>query len=166
MHNISSVVKLFLRELPEPLIPSKHYDSLIAANEVEDYEARLTEVRVIVWSAPHAEFEALKRLMYHLERYVNPAFHCFLELTQRDRVTDHESFNAMHASNLSIIFAPTIIRPPNGPSSFALAMKNLGAAANIIKLLITQAAWIFSAHEQGHSAENKEEVLTDEASRT
>lgn len=49
----------------------------------------------------------------------------------------------MHAANLSIIFAPTLLQPPPGPSSFALSMTNLGKAANIVKSLILQQNWIF-----------------------
>lgn len=49
----------------------------------------------------------------------------------------------MHAANLSIIFAPTLLQPPPGPSSFALSMTNLGKSANIVKSLILQQNWIF-----------------------
>lgn len=47
----------------------------------------------------------------------------------------------MHAANLSIIFAPTLLRAPPGPASFGLSMTNLGKAANIIKSLILRSAW-------------------------
>jgi hypothetical protein len=58
----------------------------------------------------------------------------------------------MHAANLSIIFAPTLLKPPPGPASFGLSMTNLGKAANIVKSLILQQHWIFG-----------EEVVEEEA---
>jgi hypothetical protein len=51
-----------------------------------------------------------------------------------NRVTDNEGVNAMHAGNLAIIFAPTLLKPPPGPSSFAISMTNLGKAVNLIKV--------------------------------
>lgn len=50
----------------------------------------------------------------------------------------------MHAANLSIIFAPTLLKPPPGPASFSLSMGNLGKAANLIKSLILQQHWLFA----------------------
>lgn len=40
VHNVTGLVKMFLRELPEPLIPFNLYSAFIAANGIEDYDDR------------------------------------------------------------------------------------------------------------------------------
>lgn len=63
----------------------------------------------------------------------------------------------MHAGNIAICFAPTLLRPPPGPESFGQAMSNLGKAALLIKSLILTAHWIFAeeseAVDAGHTPE-------------
>lgn len=80
----------------------------------------------------------------------------------------------MHASNLAIVFAPTILRPPDGSDSYAIlskfspaqakmlttelksttAVSNLGKAAKLVASLIVQHNWIFSGQEVEEDAEN------------
>ena len=88
-------------------------------------------------------------------------------------VTDYESINCMYATNLAIVFGPTLLRPPPGPSGFASAMANLGHHQNIVKNLILQCHWIFEpqnfddanaaelADEQSESKKTSEQDLPD-----
>ncbi|SGY38056.1 BQ5605_C003g01950 [Microbotryum silenes-dioicae] len=138
VHNVSGLLKLFLREMPEPLIPCDLYEPFIIANAIEDYDERLYAIRDLVWRLPQPNFHLLRRLSEHL-----------------DKVTDHEEVNSMHAANLSIIFAPTLLKPTPGPTAFGLSMTNLGKAANIIKSIILQQNWIFG-----------EEVVEEEQEHT
>ncbi|SCV68009.1 BQ2448_130 [Microbotryum intermedium] len=150
VHNVSGLLKLFLRELPEPLIPHDLYEPFISANAIEDYDERLYAIRDLVWRLPQPNFHLLRRLSEHL-----------------DKVTDHEEANSMHAANLSIIFAPTLLKPTPGPAAFGLSMTNLGKAANIIKSIILQQNWIFGEvveEEQDHTpALQASRELADEA---
>ncbi|KAL8284099.1 hypothetical protein RQP46_004848 [Phenoliferia psychrophenolica] len=145
VHNVSGLVKMFLRELPDPLIPFNFYDAFLEANSIDDYDERLYALRDLAWKLPAPNFLLLRRLTEHL-----------------DRVTDNEDVNAMHAANLSIIFAPTLLRAPPGPASFGLSMTNLGKAANIIKSLILRSAWIFG-EETDNQVEETELPLEEEA---
>ncbi|KAM0793470.1 hypothetical protein ACM66B_000912 [Microbotryomycetes sp. NB124-2] len=127
VHNVTGLLKLFLRELPEPVIPFELYLEFIASNSIEDYDERHYAIRDLIWRMPQPNFVLLRSLMEHL-----------------DKVTDNEGVNAMHAANLSIIFAPTLLKPPPGPAAFGLSMTNLGQAANAIKAIILQQHWIFA----------------------
>lgn len=167
VHNITSLIKLYLRELPDPLIPHDFYDEFMSANMVEGYDERLYAIRDLVWRLPKDHFQLLRRLTEHLEKYVpfNPtsSYLSYTKLISLSpiRVTDHESINAMHGANLALVLAPTLLQPsPHLPNSFAVAMSNLGKSANLIKSLIVQEAWIFGTQEpeQDHEREGEGEV--------
>ena len=68
VHDLTGVVKLFLRELPDPLIPCDFYHPFIDAMLIEDYDARLFAIRDLAWSLPQANFHLLRRLTEHLDR--------------------------------------------------------------------------------------------------
>ncbi|KAM0756568.1 hypothetical protein T439DRAFT_309052 [Meredithblackwellia eburnea MCA 4105] len=140
IHNITGLIKMFLRELPEPLIPFDFYAPFLEANAIQEFDDRLYAIRDLVWSLPSPNFHLLRRLTEHL-----------------DRITDHEDVNSMHSANLAIVFAPNLLQPPPGPSSFALSMTNLGKAVGLVKQVISQTAWIFSEEQEAEETAGGEQ---------
>ncbi|KAJ2552472.1 hypothetical protein EV175_003297, partial [Coemansia sp. RSA 1933] len=136
---VSGVMKQFLRELPEPLMTYNLYDGFINAASIDDYDERLWAIKDLVHALPAANYTVLKRLGEHLER-----------------VTDYEEVNHMYGTNLALVFGPSLLRPPPGSSSFALAMSNLGHAQSVIKNLILQYHWIFDVEEESEPIEDGE----------
>ncbi|ORY07849.1 RhoGAP-domain-containing protein, partial [Basidiobolus meristosporus CBS 931.73] len=128
---ISGVLKQWLRELPEPVLTFELYNDFIAAAAIEDYDTRLIEIKNLVVKLPTPNYILLKRLIEHLEM-----------------ITDYEDVNHMYASNLAIVFGPTLIRPPSGPLCFATSMANLGQQQAIVKNLILQYHWIFDVEKE------------------
>jgi len=61
-----------------------------------EFEARLTQIKEIVNSLPHAHQAAVK----YLFRFLN-------------EVTQHSEQNRMSPSNLAIVFGPNILRSPS-----------------------------------------------------
>lgn len=72
VHNVSGLVKMFLRELPDSLIPFNFYDGFLGANGIDDYDDRLYALRDLVWKLPAPNFLLLRRLTEHLDRWVSP----------------------------------------------------------------------------------------------
>lgn len=68
VHNVTGLLKFFLRELPEPLIPFDLYDPFIAANLISDYDERLYAIRDLVWKMPQPNFQLMRRLTEHLDK--------------------------------------------------------------------------------------------------
>ncbi|KAK9768485.1 hypothetical protein K7432_000825 [Basidiobolus ranarum] len=128
---VSGVLKQWLRELPEPVLTFDLYDDFITAAAIEDYDTRLIAIKNLVTALPRPNYVLLKRLTEHLEM-----------------VTDYEDVNHMYASNLAIVFGPTLIRPPSGPLCFATSMANLGQQQAIVKNLILQYHWIFDVERE------------------
>ncbi|KAI9297348.1 hypothetical protein K502DRAFT_313094 [Neoconidiobolus thromboides FSU 785] len=128
---VACTLKQYLRDLPEPIATYELYDSFISAVTVEDYDERLFAIKDVLPKLPEQNYIFLKTLIEHLEH-----------------VTDFEETNHMYATNLAIVFGPTIFRPPPSESSFALSMANLGHQQNLVKNLILQYHWLFDVEAE------------------
>lgn len=68
VHNATGLLKLFLRELPEPVIPHDMYDAFISSHVIPGYDERLYAIRELVWKLPQPNFRLLRRFMEHLDK--------------------------------------------------------------------------------------------------
>ena len=93
IHSVTSALKQYLRKLPVPLITFDSYDGLLEAAQL-DGEARISGLRQSINGLPKAHKDTLEVLMLHLVR-----------------VIEHEKDNLMTPLNVSVVFAPTIMRP-------------------------------------------------------
>ncbi|XP_068184590.1 N-chimaerin isoform X2 [Antennarius striatus] len=100
---ITSALKLYLRDLPVPVISYEAYPRLIEAAKITDPEKKLEAFREALALLPPSHKETLSYLMAHLKR-----------------VTQNEKFNLMNAENLAIIFGPTLMHAPNMDAITAL----------------------------------------------
>ncbi|KAF9403947.1 hypothetical protein BGZ94_004443 [Podila epigama] len=94
--SITSVLKQYLRTLPEPLIPYDMYDDFMEAISLPQNEAKIQTFRDLLDQIPFAYYQTLKVLLEHLNRV---------------RELDH--INLMNAKNLSVVFGPTLMRNPD-----------------------------------------------------
>ncbi|KAI1292272.1 Protein FAM13A [Halotydeus destructor] len=91
----AALLKLFLRELPEPVIPLQlHPLFLEAAKEYSlDKEGAIVTIKELISLLPEENFSMLKYLSSFLRR-----------------VSNHESQNRMNSSSLGIVFGPNLFR--------------------------------------------------------
>lgn len=92
---VAGCLKLWFRELPEPLLTYALYPAFIEAAKVEDDYLRQIRLHEQVNELPDANYATLRFLMAHL-----------------DRVRAQEGINQMSAHNLAIVFGPTLLSPP------------------------------------------------------
>lgn len=92
---VANVLKLYLRKLPEPLLTFKLYPVFIniAKNEV-DLATTRAALKQAVDQLPFANYRTCAILFNHL-----------------NRVSKEHHVNQMTASNLGIVFGPTLLRP-------------------------------------------------------
>lgn len=90
---LASVLKCFLREMPEPLLTFECYENFITAANLENEQDRVTTLYDILKKLPQANYDLMERLMFHLAR-----------------VALHEETNRMSAASLAIVFAPCVLR--------------------------------------------------------
>lgn len=63
---VSSLLKLFIRSLPDPLLPIALYHSFIVADKLTDEAQRLNEIKHLLKKLPVHNYETLKHLVRHL----------------------------------------------------------------------------------------------------
>eukprot|EP01094_Clydonella_sp_ATCC50884_P014334 TRINITY_DN2471_c6_g1_i1.p1 TRINITY_DN2471_c6_g1~~TRINITY_DN2471_c6_g1_i1.p1 ORF type:complete len:629 (+),score=207.09 TRINITY_DN2471_c6_g1_i1:355-2241(+) len=93
-HAAAGVFKLYLRELPDPLLTHRFYDTFIAVQKNPDWEYRMTNLRKLVYALPPHHKNLLRELCKFL-----------LQVARNDSV------NKMSLPNLAIVFGPNILRP-------------------------------------------------------
>ncbi|XP_038581017.1 rho GTPase-activating protein 29 isoform X1 [Micropterus salmoides] len=153
-HDISNVLKLYLRQLPEPLILFRYYNDFIGlAKEsqriiVEELEAlRLSPTPVA--PAPAQVSVELNRVLFKIKdllRQLPPAHYKTLQflIEHLHRVTEQSEENKMTASNLGIIFGPTLIKPRQADAEVSLSsLVDYPYQALIVELLIRHYQMVF-----------------------
>uniref|UniRef100_A0A8D0FJP6 Rho GTPase-activating protein 29 n=1 Tax=Strix occidentalis caurina TaxID=311401 RepID=A0A8D0FJP6_STROC len=150
-HDISNVLKLYLRQLPEPLILFRLYNEFIglakeSQNVNEELDAKqaspkskkrqsicielnriIIKIKDLLKQLPLPNYNTLQYLVGHLHR-----------------VTEQSDENKMSASNLGIIFGPTLIRPRQTDATVSLSsLVDYPYQARVVELLITYYEKIF-----------------------
>ncbi|XP_061088914.1 rho GTPase-activating protein 22 isoform X2 [Conger conger] len=96
VHTVASLLKLYLRELPEPVVPFAKYQDFLTCAQLlgKDEEEGIQELMKQVKSLPQANYNLLKYICKFL-----------------DEVQSHSSENKMSVQNLATVFGPNILRP-------------------------------------------------------
>lgn len=137
VHSVAGLLKLYLRELPEPLFTFALYDDWIRCVEVED---RLNSLAELLKKLPDANYNNLAHLIK------------FLHL-----LTHYQEQNKMTSTNLAIAIAPSLLwsRPSDmdqvidneNLQSLSVQMNSFGISASnhavIIEALINNADILF-----------------------
>ncbi|XP_043850124.1 rho GTPase-activating protein 33 isoform X4 [Dromiciops gliroides] len=106
IHSVSSLCKLYFRELPNPLLTYQLYGKFSEAMSVPGEEERLVRVHDVIQQLPPPHYRTLEYLLRHLSR-----------------MAQHSANTSMHARNLAIVWAPNLLR------SMELESVGLGGAA-------------------------------------
>ncbi|XP_033762141.1 rho GTPase-activating protein 12-like isoform X2 [Pecten maximus] len=92
IHVLAGALKLFFRELKEPLFVYAQFDKFIAGISKKTRSDKLKQLKEQVNALPKYNYETLKFLCAHLMR-----------------VADQQSVNKMSFHNLAIVFGPTLM---------------------------------------------------------
>ncbi|CAI5799092.1 GTPase-activating 45 isoform X2 [Podarcis lilfordi] len=169
-HDISNVLKLYLRQLPEPIMPFRMYNSLmgLAKESVQGgaegrpgksiaelvdrgpetekaVVALVTKLRDLLKELPPENLSTLKYIVQHLRRIV-----------------EVEQENKMTPGNLGIVFGPTLMRPRPTEATVSLSsLVDYPHQARIVEALVTFYPAIF---ETGSALpENPEDAVREDA---
>ncbi|XP_032347555.1 rho GTPase-activating protein 22 isoform X4 [Camelus ferus] len=96
VHTVASLLKLYLRELPEPVVPFARYEDFLSCAQLltkDEGEGTLELAKQV---------SSLPLVNYNLLRYICK----FL-----DEVQSHSDVNKMSVQNLATVFGPNILRP-------------------------------------------------------
>ncbi|XP_060114063.1 rho GTPase-activating protein 33 [Heteronotia binoei] len=93
IHSVSSLCKLYFRELPNPLLTYQLYNKFAEAVSVSGNEERLVRVHDVIQQLPPPHYRTLEYLLRHLAR-----------------MAMHSQNTSMHIRNLAIVWAPNLLR--------------------------------------------------------
>nr|XP_035978596.1 rho GTPase-activating protein 29 isoform X2 [Halichoerus grypus] len=170
-HDICDVLKLYLRQLPEPFILFRLYKEFIdLAKEIqhvnEEHESKkdnpedkkwpstcieinriLIKSKDLLRQLPVSNFNSLHYLIVHLKRVVN-----------------HAEENKMNSKNLGVIFGPSLIRPR--PTTAPVTISSLAEYSNqarLVEFLITYSQRIFDGslqpQEDMHTVDSETKIF-------
>ncbi|KAI8065351.1 Rho GTPase activation protein [Gilbertella persicaria] len=125
-HDINAVtglLKLYFRELRNPLMTYEYYEWFLDAARMTDYEERMYQIKSVIHSLPKPNYLVLEYLMRHL-----------------GRVASYSDINKMEASNLALIFSVGLLRAPQEDLS-SIMMSDL--QSKVIEAIIQQVDWFF-----------------------
>ncbi|XP_060088216.1 rho GTPase-activating protein 29 [Heteronotia binoei] len=168
-HDISNVLKLYLRQLPEPLLLFRLYNEFIGlAKESQNINEELDMKRMSPRSKKgQSVCIELNRIILKIKDLLKllPAQNYntlqFL-IGHLHRVTEHSDENKMSASNLGIIFGPTLIRPRQTDATVSLSsLVDYPYQARVVELLITNYEKIFDIMLQPLSDASRSDESTN-----
>ncbi|XP_069006212.1 rho GTPase-activating protein 45 isoform X2 [Embiotoca jacksoni] len=177
-HDISNVLKLYLRQLPEPILPFHLYNRLMGlakeslqsegdaagAEESSSTNPAVGRGPELVDLGPDTQpdvlvlVDNLKELLKELPK-ANIATLRYITRHLR-RIAELEGDNKMSPSNLGIVFGPSIMRPrPTGATISLSSLVDYPHQARIVEALIVFYSSIFLSktaqqNKMSHSASN------------
>ncbi|KAJ8270752.1 hypothetical protein GJAV_G00118830 [Gymnothorax javanicus] len=120
-HDAASLLKLFIRELPHPLLTVEYMSVFIAVLKLPNKKQQLQALNLLILLLPESSRDTLKALMEFFQR-----------------VIDHKEHNKMTLNNVAVVMAPNIFmfkgfrNKISEQQEFAMAT----GTANIVRLLI------------------------------
>uniref|UniRef100_A0A672GSU5 Rho GTPase activating protein 12 n=1 Tax=Salarias fasciatus TaxID=181472 RepID=A0A672GSU5_SALFA len=105
IHVTTGALKMFFRELPEPLFTYGGFGDFVDAIKNPDYQQRLGSIRDLVQRLPRPNRDTLQALFQHLRR-----------------VIEHGESNRMTTQSVAIVFGPTLLRPETETGNMAVHM--------------------------------------------
>ena len=137
IHSVASLLKMYFRELPNPLCTYQLYQSFVNAvqgcntttrNSENDHD-RLLKMREAVQKLPPPHYRTLEYLMRHLAR-----------------VAKHGASTGMTTRNIAIVWAPNLLRSEELEGGGVAALQGVGVQAVVTEFLICYTDLIFCDH--------------------
>ncbi|XP_051564695.1 rho GTPase-activating protein 15-like [Myxocyprinus asiaticus] len=94
IHVITGALKMFFRELPEPLFPFRFFELFVETIKIKEPTQKVQAMKKLIHQLPKPNHNTMKLLFHHLRRV----------LTQSRQ-------NLMSTQGISIVFGPTLMWP-------------------------------------------------------
>ncbi|XP_026034935.1 rho GTPase-activating protein 12b isoform X5 [Astatotilapia calliptera] len=105
IHVTTGALKMFFRELPEPLFSYGSFNDFVNAIKCSDYKQRVNSIKDLIKKLPKPNHDTMQILFKHLRR-----------------VVDHGEANRMTTQSVAIVFGPTLLRPETETGNIAVHM--------------------------------------------
>ncbi|XP_018533722.1 rho GTPase-activating protein 12 isoform X8 [Lates calcarifer] len=105
IHVTTGALKMYFRELPEPLFTYTLFYDFVNAIKIPDYKQRVHSIKDLVRQLPKPHHDTMQALFKHLRK-----------------VIDHGEENRMTTQSVAIVFGPTLLRPETETWNMAVHM--------------------------------------------
>uniref|UniRef100_T1IL19 Rho-GAP domain-containing protein n=1 Tax=Strigamia maritima TaxID=126957 RepID=T1IL19_STRMM len=126
IHCVASCLKMYFRELPNPLLTYTLYDKFVSAVQTGE-SVRLLNMRDVVQQLPPPNYRTLEYLIRHLA--------C---------VASHGAETGMTPKNVAIVWAPNLLRSKELEIGSVAALQVVGVQAIVTEYLIRYVDLIFN----------------------
>ncbi|XP_059827948.1 rho GTPase-activating protein 12b isoform X6 [Hypanus sabinus] len=120
---ITGALKMFFRELPEPLFTYHLFNDFINAIKSPDYKLRIQGIKELVRQLPKPNHDTMQVLFKHLVKVIACG-----------------ELNRMTTQSVAIVFGPTLLRPEKEVNNIAVHMVYQN---QIVELILTEIETIF-----------------------
>ncbi|XP_069374749.1 rho GTPase-activating protein 36 isoform X4 [Paralichthys olivaceus] len=149
VHDVAALLKEFLRDMPDPLLPRELYPAFLHANLLRGAD-QLQYLQHLLYLLPPCNCDTLLRLLTLLHTVQSFA---------QDTIGTHDEEiqgNKMTAANLAVIFGPNLLQGESGGdvSPHAMGIEDSTAIISVTLVLVQNHRRLFTV-----SAEVQQEVL-------
>nr|XP_008111093.1 PREDICTED: rho GTPase-activating protein 15 [Anolis carolinensis]XP_008111100.1 PREDICTED: rho GTPase-activating protein 15 [Anolis carolinensis]XP_008111108.1 PREDICTED: rho GTPase-activating protein 15 [Anolis carolinensis] len=127
IHVVTGALKMFFRELPEPLFPYCFFEQFVEAIKIQDNNNKVKCIKDLVQKLPRPNYDTMKILFEHLQK-----------------IAAKENLNLMTPQSLGIVFGPTLLRPEKETGSMAVYMVYQN---QLVELMLSKCSTIFSSEK-------------------
>lgn len=113
-HDVTSVLKRFLRDLPQPLM-GKQAVSFLSVSEMDSEEEKIKAYRELLKRLPTVEYQTMKKLLGHLHF-----------------ISSQSAVNKMKVENLAMVFGPTLMQPNNNENEYVMDTRDNQVISELI----------------------------------
>ncbi|XP_020566308.1 rho GTPase-activating protein 12 isoform X5 [Oryzias latipes] len=117
IHVTTGALKMFFRELSEPLFTYALFQQFVNAIKMNDYRQRVQAIKDLVRQLPKPNHDTMQALFKHLMK-----------------VIDHSEENRMSNQSIAIVFGPTLLRPETETWNMAVHMVYQNQIVDLILL--------------------------------
>uniref|UniRef100_A0AAX7UAK7 Rho GTPase activating protein 45b n=1 Tax=Astatotilapia calliptera TaxID=8154 RepID=A0AAX7UAK7_ASTCA len=160
-HDISNVLKLYLRQLPEPIMPFHLYNKLMGLAKESLRGPELVDLGPDTDPEVLVLVDSLRELLKELPK-PNIATLRYIVRHLR-RIAELEQDNKMSPSNLGIVFGPSLMRPrPTGATISLSSLVDYPHQARIVEAFIVFYSSIFQSKTSQTHKTSRESVSIDD----
>ncbi|XP_038575878.1 rho GTPase-activating protein 15 isoform X2 [Micropterus salmoides] len=124
VHVVTGALKMFFRELPEPLFPFRFFQPFVEAIKMKESKQKVQAVKKLIQELPRPNQDTMKLLFSHLHR-----------------VLAFSKKNLMSTQGIGIVFGPTLMWPELDAGNMAF---NMVYQNQIVEFILCECEEIFN----------------------
>uniref|UniRef100_A0A7N8X573 Rho GTPase activating protein 15 n=1 Tax=Mastacembelus armatus TaxID=205130 RepID=A0A7N8X573_9TELE len=124
IHVVTGALKMFFRELPEPLFPFRFFQPFVEAIKIKETKHKIQTVKKLIQDLPKPNHDTIRLLFSHLHR-----------------VLDFSRKNLMSTQGIGIVFGPTLLWPEMDAGNMAV---NMVYQNQIVEFILIESQSIFN----------------------